>query len=383
MKRRYNASSSYSFAVMLLLFALIVSACGGDNEPEPTQQPTEAPTSTPEPTTAPEPTEVPSGEPDEQESDNDSDDGAATETEASSNNGGLPDIYTFAVAQPEIAQFGALIERLDLVEKMQSEGPFTAFIPTNRALEALPSEIQEDDDLLLDLILYHIVADEILNQNLVNTPTATSLLGDDLRIYATDYGAMVENANLLGVTDQVSNGILYIIDKAVFPPELGEYLVQPSAVAGEETFSDQGNLHILQGERSPVEYNSTPPSSGPHYGNLVAWQIYEEPIRYEQVVHNLEDAGVLIYYQCDEGCPELLSELSEFAQPLIEDGRHVAVLPNDPAWTVGDDDTLHQDMDAPIALVAWQKVLKMDEFDSNKAALFVDAYEGIDHHARY
>jgi hypothetical protein len=46
-------------------------------------------------------------------------------------------------------------------------------------------------------------------------------------------------------------------------------------VSGEEAFATQGNVHIDQGTRSPIEYNSTPPTSGPHYGNLAAWNIYE------------------------------------------------------------------------------------------------------------
>ena len=194
---------------------------------------------------------------------------------------------------------------------------------------------------------------------------------------------MVENANLLGVTDQVSNGILYIIDKVMFPPDLIEYAIDQTAVAGEETILSQGNLHIDLGSRSPMEYNSTPPTSGPHYPNIVAWEVYEEPIRYEQVVHNLEDAGVLIYYQCPDGCPDLLAELTEFAQPYIDEGRHVAVLPNDPSWTIGDEPPLHLDMESTIAVVAWQKILKMDTFDSNSVAAFIDAYEGIDNHAKY
>jgi len=42
----------------------------------------------------------------------------------------------------------------------------------------------------------------------------------------------------------------------------------------------------------------------------------------------------------------------------------------------------HFDMGAKIAVVAWQKVLKLDEFDSDRILLFLEAYEGIDHHKR-
>jgi hypothetical protein len=153
-------------------------------------------------------------------------------------------------------------------------------------------------------------------------------------------------------------------------------------VAGEETLTSQGNSHIEFGSPSPLAYNSTPPTSGPHYGNLVGWNIYgpDEPQRYEHLVHNLEDAGVVIYYQCPDNCPDLLKQLTDIADPYIKAGRHVAVVPNNPKWTVGNSQPLHQDMGARIALTAWTKILKMDQVDAAKIRKFIDRYEGIDHH---
>src|SRR5829696_8382398 len=62
-------------------------------------------------------------------------------------------------------------------------------------------------------------------------------------------------------------------------------------VAGETALASLGNTHIDFGSPSPITYNSTPPTSGPHYGNLVGWGTYDEPQRYEHLVHNLEDGG--------------------------------------------------------------------------------------------
>ena len=153
-------------------------------------------------------------------------------------------------------------------------------------------------------------------------------------------------------------------------------------VDGEEVFRSQGNTHIDFGRRAPIEYNSVPPSSGPHYGNLAAWQVYEEPIRYEQLIHNLEDGGVVLYYQCEEACPELVEQLTDLAQPFIDGGRHVIVVPNDPTFSINDGPPLHQDMGAKIAAVAWGRVLKFDEFDKDALRIFIERYEGIDHHVR-
>lgn len=58
-------------------------------------------------------------------------------------------------------------------------------------------------------------------------------------------------------------------------------------VGKEQVLSTQGNTHIEGDTASPFPYNSTPPTSGPHYGSIVPWNLYREPQRYERVLHNL------------------------------------------------------------------------------------------------
>ncbi len=151
-------------------------------------------------------------------------------------------------------------------------------------------------------------------------------------------------------------------------------------VVGEAVLASQGNIHIDFGSNSPVVYNSIPPTSGPHYGNLVGWGIYDEAQRYEHLVHNMEDGGVIVYYQCPEGCPELVQELEDLVQPYISQGQHVVMVPNDPTWSINGGPALHQDMGARIAVTAWQRILKLDEVDSGKIRSFIQRYQGIDHH---
>ncbi len=151
-------------------------------------------------------------------------------------------------------------------------------------------------------------------------------------------------------------------------------------VVGESTFTSQGNVHIPLGSTSPVVYNSVPPTSGPHYENIVAWGRQPEPVRYEHLIHNLEDGGVLVYYQCPEGCPELVAELEEVLEPYLAGRRNVVLTTNDPDYRIGTSGPLHQDMGARIALTVWGKLLTMDEVDAEAIGAFVERYEGIDHH---
>ena len=151
---------------------------------------------------------------------------------------------------------------------------------------------------------------------------------------------------------------------------------------GEEAWPTQGNTHIQQGSASPIEYNTVPPTSGPHYPGLAPWDIYDEPVRYEQVVHNMEDGGVIVYFQCEDTCPELTEQLADVVRPYIDNGRHVLMMPNDPKWTEFGSQSAHKDMGARIALTAWQRLDKFDEFDAGRIRAFIERYEGIDHHVR-
>lgn len=150
---------------------------------------------------------------------------------------------------------------------------------------------------------------------------------------------------------------------------------------GEEQFMPtQGNSHISPGAVSPIEYNSIPPTSGPHYGGLAAWGIHREPQRYELLVHNMEDGGIVIYYQCEDGCPEVVSQLESLVNPYLLQRRHIAVVPNDPTWTDGGPAPLHKDMESRIALTSWQRIDKFDDFDAERIQNFIGRYEGIDQH---
>ncbi len=151
-------------------------------------------------------------------------------------------------------------------------------------------------------------------------------------------------------------------------------------VVGETTFPTQGNLHIPMGSTASTPYNSTPPTTGPHYETLAAWGYQSQNVRYEYLIHNLEDSGVVVYYQCEDGCPDLVAQLEEVLDPFLANGRHVVLARNDPTWVEGSSGPLHKDMGARIALTAWRKLLLMDEVNADTIRTFIEKYEGIDHH---
>ena len=139
--------------------------------------------------------------------------------------------------------------------------------------------------------------------------------------------------------------------------------------------ADQGNYHLAEPEEEHVPYNSSPPTSGPHMPGLARAQIYDERVPDEVQVHNLEDGFVNVQYDCPEGCPELVAQLTDVVNEYIgePDGRILM----GPYVGITDPVT---GQSRRIALTAWTRLDAFDEFDVERIRTFIDAYMGIDHH---
>ena len=141
------------------------------------------------------------------------------------------------------------------------------------------------------------------------------------------------------------------------------------------SIADLGNLHIdaIDAEHEP--YNTSPPTSGPHIGNVAPSSIYTEQIPDEVQVHNLEDGFVIVHYYCPEGCDELVGQLTDAVAPHLGATDSRVIL--EPYAPILDSVT---DEPRRIALTAWTRIDTFDEFDEVRINAFIDAYQGIDHH---
>lgn len=150
----------------------------------------------------------------------------------------------------------------------------------------------------------------------------------------------------------VVGGLLSLILWNILTPLPGEYV------------PTQGNAHITEAQIGRFTYSTIPPTSGPHLGSLARWGVHYEPIPNELQVHNLEDGGVIVHYDCPEGCSDLVAQLEEIVEHYDE-GVILAPYPG---------------MDTRIALTAWQRIDRFDGFDAERIERFVHAYRGADHH---
>ncbi|MGH7335185.1 MAG: DUF3105 domain-containing protein [Candidatus Rokuibacteriota bacterium] len=127
-------------------------------------------------------------------------------------------------------------------------------------------------------------------------------------------------------------------------------------------FPNQGNRH-LNSEREPHEpYNSDPPTSGPHLSYIASWGVHARPILAELQVHNLEDGGVLVQYNCQ--CPELVAKLRAIVERY---DKYVILAP-------------YPSMKSRIALTAWTRLETLDGLDEKRITRFIDTFRGLDHH---
>jgi hypothetical protein len=130
--------------------------------------------------------------------------------------------------------------------------------------------------------------------------------------------------------------------------------------------ADLGNAHIQTLDEPHIAYNSDPPTSGPHMPYTAPWGIHTEPIPKEVQVHNLEDGGVVVQYNCPTGCPDLVDKL----KAIVSRYKDEVVLAPYPG------------MNHRIALTAWTRIDTFDRFDEARILRFIAAYRGIDHHKR-
>lgn len=127
----------------------------------------------------------------------------------------------------------------------------------------------------------------------------------------------------------------------------------------------EDSSHVEDG--TDVDYNTNPPTSGPHFGQTVPAGFYNIgdaitliPFGESHIVHNLEHGYVVFWYNCNvldaAGCTELKSQI----QAVLEDvgGFKVIVFP----WIF---------IEEPLVMTSWGMIQPFRLFDSQLAAEFV------------
>jgi uncharacterized protein DUF3105 len=104
--------------------------------------------------------------------------------------------------------------------------------------------------------------------------------------------------------------------------------------------------HVPEG--TAIQYNSNPPSSGPHYPVWANFQEHAKPIERPYLVHSLEHGAIALLYKCDgAACGPILEQLRKVRDSLPRDPL---CQPDTPVRVVIAPDPL---IAKPIAAAAW------------------------------
>lgn len=155
---------------------------------------------------------------------------SSSQTQSTNNDQPATKVTIVKVASdtPTLSTLVTAVKAADLVDTLQSEGPFTVFAPTNAAFEALPAGTldtllaPENKGQLASILKYHVVSGKVLAADLKDGQVVPTVQGENLTV-------------------KLANGMAYLID------------AKGNQVKIEKTDIDAGNgvVHVVGGVLLP------------------------------------------------------------------------------------------------------------------------------------
>ncbi|WP_298524565.1 fasciclin domain-containing protein [uncultured Christiangramia sp.] len=147
---------------------------------------------------------------------------------------GLPNVVTFALADPTFDTLVAALTREDsytfvsTLQASDSPAPFTVFAPTNSAFGDLLTELEleelgdVDADTLATVLSYHVLIDmNVTSDELEDGIVITSLQGADFTINLGDTATITDangrTSTIIAADVQATNGVIHAIDTVILP----------------------------------------------------------------------------------------------------------------------------------------------------------------------
>ena len=151
-------------------------------------------------------------------------------------------------------RFSTLVTALDtadLVDVLKGEGPFTVFAPTDAAFEALPEgtldALMADVPALTDVLLYHVVPNQVMAVDVATLDSAPTVLGTSVPVSSSDGNVMIDGANVIVTDMEASNGVIHVIDAVLIPEGVaasleGDAMTKDESMAEDEATVDEAAM---------------------------------------------------------------------------------------------------------------------------------------------
>ncbi|NJM85082.1 MAG: fasciclin domain-containing protein [Leptolyngbyaceae cyanobacterium RM2_2_21] len=138
-------------------------------------------------------------------------------------------IVEIASGNPAFDTLVQAVQAANLAGTLSGDGPFTVFAPTNDAFAQLPAGaveallMPENRDLLQRLLKYHVVAGEVMSNQLSTGKVET--LDGGLAVRVTSDRVIINDASVTQPDIQASNGVIHVVSRVLMPRELRNEIV--------------------------------------------------------------------------------------------------------------------------------------------------------------
>ena len=124
-----------------------------------------------------------------------------------------------------------------------------------------------------------------------------------------------------------------------------------------EAMVNEGANHVPAGTK--VDYNSNPPTSGPHYADSQPAGIYDKEVPDGNLIHSMEHGAVILWFKSDISASDSAKLKSIFNESSVS--KKIMVPRNS--------------LDVPIALTSWGRLLKLQIIDKDQIKTFMETNE--------
>ncbi|WP_231510423.1 fasciclin domain-containing protein [Fischerella sp. PCC 9605] len=137
------------------------------------------------------------------------------------------DIKGVVQANPSLTTLANLIDEADLEDKLDDDGPYTLFAPSDQAFAAIPEATRqrllqpENRETLRQVLTYHVVPGNLTAEQLQSGEVKTLANNPvNVQVDQATNQVRVNNASVTQPDIQASNGVIHVVDQVIVPPNL-------------------------------------------------------------------------------------------------------------------------------------------------------------------
>lgn len=123
---------------------------------------------------------------------------------------------------PQLSELNRMLEAGGMKDSLRQGGPFTIFLPANRAFYHIPYDERkalwnpDNREKIRRILSNHILDQRFTSEELAQRTTVPSRL-EDLPIDTTGEVMQVKGCNIIQTDVEATNGIIHVVDRLIMP----------------------------------------------------------------------------------------------------------------------------------------------------------------------